>query len=302
MGPKPRIRHAGAGRSAIGRASKLAQRQFGPVARWQLLELGCTRSRIEHWRRSGRLHSRYPGVYVWGRPDTGTEGDLAAALLLAGHGAALAGLTALWWLGFLQRRPDLIHVDAPGRRASRADVKIRHQKPVERRWHRSLPHVPIPAALLIASADLSHDSLRLVLARAEFKRVLVLSSLQETIRDGRRGTRALRAAMDAHLPQLAHCANALERDFVLLCERSRLPLPEPNQRLGRYRPDMLWANARLIVELDGKGAHSTPAQLVADARRQADLEAWGYTVLRFTWAEVQFESERVASIVRRHLT
>ena len=64
--------------------------------------------------------------------------------------------------------------------------------------------------------------------------------------------------MDAHLPQLARCTNRFERYFVLLCERHGLPIPDPNERIGRYRPDMLWREARLIVELDGHDAHRRP--------------------------------------------
>ena len=90
--------------------------------------------------------------------------------------------------------------------------------------------------------------------------------------------------MDAHLPHLAACANGRERDFVLLCERHGLPIPEPNTRIGRYRPDMLWPDRRLIVEIDGRRAHSTPAQLAADGRRQERLERLGYRVTRFAAA------------------
>ncbi len=85
---------------------------------------------------------------------------------------------------------------------------------------------------------------------------------------------------------------------MLLCERFGLPLPEPNPRIGRYRPDMLWREARLIVELDGKEAHSSAAQRAADASRQAALEAMGFTVIRFDWAEVHSMPERVAAEVR----
>jgi very-short-patch-repair endonuclease len=65
---------------------------------------------------------------------------------------------------------------------------------------------------------------------------------------------------------------------------------------------MLWREARLIVELDGRDAHSTAAQLAADRRRQAKLEARGYTVVRSTWAQVRFEGEAVAAELRRRLT
>lgn len=285
-------------RSAAKRASRLAERQFGAIARFQLLELGFSRARIRSWLRDGRLHARYPGVYAFGRHELGTEGELSAALLFAGRGAALAGLTALWWMGLLGRRPDRIHLDAPGRKASYGDIAIRHPRNVERIHHRDLPSVPLPNALLRSAGALSHDSLRLVLARADFENLLSLPAVHAAIGRGRPGSRALRRALACHLPQLARCANPLEVDFVLLCERFGLPLPEPNPRIGRYRPDMLWREARLIVELDGREAHSSEAQRAADGRRQAALEAMGFTVIRFGWAEVHSMPERVAAEVR----
>ncbi len=160
---------------------------------------------------------------------------------------------------------------------------------------------PLAEALLAATQDLSRNSLRLVLARAEYARLLDRPSLEAVIGSGRPGARALRGAVHAHLPALARCANPREREFVLLCEREGLAIPEPNARVGRYRPDMLWADAMVVVELDGEAAHSSPAQLGADARRQAELEALGYTVLRFTHVEVRLRPAWVASRVRRHL-
>lgn len=301
MADEMRIAPARAGRSAVGAAAELAGRQFGAIARWQLLELGHSNSRIEHWLRAARLHVRYPGVYAWGRADLSVQGRIAAGLLLAGHGAALAGLTGLWWRGFLNRRPGLIWVAAPGRRSSRDDVRIAHPLAVGRVWRRSLPLTPLPETLLAAAGELHPDSLRLVLARAEFDRELDLMDLEEVAVSGRRGSRALRAAIGSHLPQLAACANGFEREFVLLCERYELPLPDPNVRIGRFRPDMLWRELRVIVELDGKDAHGTPAQLGADRRRQVALERLGYTVHRLRWSQVRFEPSRTAAEVRRIL-
>lgn len=295
------IEHARAVRSRVRQASELAERQFAAIARRQLLALGCTRSCVAHWLAIGRIHPRYPGVYAWGRPDLGIQGDLACGLLYAGTGAALSGLSALWWLGLIGRRPDLIHLDAPGHSGSRDDLRIRHPAEIHRSLHRGLPVADLARCLLLATESLSHDSLRLVLTRAEFKGLLSLHSLQGALASAPRGTRALRAAMDAHLPQLARCSNGFERDFVLLCERFRLEIPEPNVRIGRYRPDMLWQAHRLIVELDGEEAHHTPAQLQADARRQSHLESQGYELLRFTWPELQFSPSSTAARVSAHL-
>ena len=301
MAGETQIRSLSGTKSAVQVASELADRQFGTVARRQLAGAGISPSQIRTWERLGRLHRLQPGVFAWGRPDLSTAGELAVALLLAGPGAALASLSALWWLRLLNRRPSTIQVASPRRVLSRVGIEISHSKHLVRRFHRGLPVVPLPEALLAAGAELSRNSLRLVLARAEFEHLLDRPELEAALRSGRRGTTALAAAVDAHLPALARCANRFERDFVLLCEGHRLPIPEPNVRIGRYRPDMLWRHAKLIVELDGRDAHSTAAQLSADARRQAELEGRGYTVLRFTAAEVRDGAERIAAELRQRL-
>lgn len=156
--------------------------------------------------------------------------------------------------------------------------------------------------MLAATAHLRHDTLRLVLARAEFEHHLHLPSLHRSLGSGYRGSTALRAAMAAHLPQLARCESRLEIDFVLLCERFRIEIPEPNPRIGRWRPDMLWRSHRLIAELDGEDAHSSSAQLIRDARREAELLSRGFSVIRFTWEEAHLRPGWVAAKVRDALT
>jgi len=282
-------------------ASERAQRQFGPIARHQLLAVGFTARQVDSWLRRGRLYPHYPGVYAWGRPDLSVEGQHAAALLFAGRGSALTSLTALWWRGLLGRRPAQIHIDAPGRRRSQRGLLIRHPTNIARESHRGLPIVPLPWALLAASAFLTHDSLRLVLARADFEKILDLAALHATLGPGRAGSRALHRALASHLPELAACSNRFERDFVLFCELHAIPIPEPNARIGRYRPDMLWREQRLVVELDGKDAHSSAAQIAADSHRQAELERLGYRVLRFSWEQLQYEPEAVLAQIREEL-
>src|SRR5689334_610044 len=77
MEPELRIAPARRRRSAPERASAIAARQFGAIARRQLESAGFTASRIDRWLRSGRLHRRYPGVYAVGRADLAVEGELA---------------------------------------------------------------------------------------------------------------------------------------------------------------------------------------------------------------------------------
>ena len=47
----------------------------------------------------------------------------------------------------------------------------------------------------------------------------------------------------------------LERGFLRLCRRHRLPMPEVNVPIGPYTADFLWRERGLIVETDGWQAH-----------------------------------------------
>ncbi len=152
MGASPQIRGHRGTESAVKRASELARRQFGAIARRQLLACGFGADRVKSWVRSGRLHPRYPGVFAYGRRELGTEGELAAALLLAGPGAALGGLSALWWMRLLGSPPRKIHVDAPRRCSPRRGLVFREVREENRVWLRSLPVAPLPQALLACRA------------------------------------------------------------------------------------------------------------------------------------------------------
>lgn len=289
------------GQVAVRNAYEVAQKQHWAIARRQLLAAGFSSPRIDRWLACGRLHLRWPGVYAWGRPELTAAGEHAAALLFTGPGSGLTGLSALWWQDLLGQRPAAIHIDAPGRSRSRTGLAVHHPARIERRLHKGLPVVALPRALLLATSSLSHDSLRLVLARADFHHLLHLQTLQAAIRGGPTGSIALRAAIDSHLPQLAACVNDFERDFVLLCEEHGLPIPDPNVRIGRYVPDMVWREPMLVVELDGRDAHTSAAQLEADATKQRWLEERGHTVIRFKWGEVYFRAGSVAARLRRQL-
>jgi hypothetical protein len=62
--------------------------------------------------------------------------------------------------------------------------------------------------------------------------------------------------------------------------------------------DLLFAGARVIVEVDGWRADSSRRSFVADRRRQNRLIAAGYTVLRFTWDDLTTRRTDVISQIR----
>lgn len=288
-------------RNATTLINEIAARQEGVIARWQLLICGLSNARIARWIVAGRLHRLHPGVYAVGHRNVGERGRLIAALFYAGRGAALSHLCAAWWLDLVPTRPGVIQVSAPGRKASVAGVELHHPRRIDRVMYRGLPVVGVPTALLQVAQSLPFAATRKALAQAEFRRLLELDALRAALGGGRDGSAVLRRALHAHMPQLAHTQNDFEADFLLLCERFGIPLPEVNVRVGRYRPDMLWRDLNIVVELDGKDAHTNPAQIARDHRRDLALRAMGYTVIRYTWAQVNYETEAVAEDLRTQL-
>ncbi len=58
-----------------------------------------------------------------------------------------------------------------------------------------------------------------------------------------------------------------------------------------YRPDFMWENQRVILEVDGEikysGSYGDPIDVIqAEHRRQRELEQAGYTVLRVRWRDI----------------
>ncbi|HEX2467802.1 MAG TPA: DUF559 domain-containing protein [Solirubrobacterales bacterium] len=113
---------------------------------------------------------------------------------------------------------------------------------------------------------------------------------------------ALRQAEYLRLPrhelESDHTRSELERGFLNLCRRHRLPSPEVNASLGGYVVDFLWREPRLIVVVDGWDSHHTRSAFEADRARDAHLATLGFRVLRFTWRQLTEQPREVAATVR----
>jgi very-short-patch-repair endonuclease len=283
------------------RVAGMAARQEGVICRWQLLECGMSASRISRWIDAKRLHRIHPGVYAVGHVALSDRGWLVAALLHAGRGAALSHGAGAWWMGLVQGRPARIDVCAPGRRRSTPGVRIHRTTSMDRRFHRGLPVIALPSLLLQVAATAPYSVTRRALSEADFQGLLDVGAIQAALGPGKEGSAVLRRALAIHLPQLARCQNDFEAEFLLVCERHGIELPEVNARVGRYRPDMLWRRQRVIAELDGRDAHTRPAQVARDHARDLDLRRLGLTVLRYTWAQVRYDADDVADDLRARL-
>jgi very-short-patch-repair endonuclease len=115
-------------------------------------------------------------------------------------------------------------------------------------------------------------------------------------RRGMDGAPLLRTVLDRRTFQLTD--SELERRFLRVVRRARVPAPLTQHRINGFRVDFYWPELRLIVETDGLRYHRTPAQQAKDRRRDQRLVAAGFTVLRFTHAQVALEPSAVVATLR----
>jgi len=69
--------------------------------------------------------------------------------------------------------------------------------------------------------------------------------------------------------------------------------------IGRFIADFACERLRLVIELDG-GVHGLEAVAERDRARQADVEALGWTVIRFDNTVALAEPGRIEAAVREH--
>ncbi len=281
--------------------ARLAARQSGVVARRQLVKLGIADRLIASWVGTAYLHRLLPGVYAVGHTARSAAADLTAAVLYAGPDAMLSHATGVWWLGLTGRRPPVIHLSTPRECRSPPGITIHGRRPWERFWHHNLPVAPLPQVLLDYAATHAHEDIRYALARAEYEGWLDAHQLAAHLGRGRPGSAALRAALERHEPQLARTRSEFERLMLRLCERYAIPVPEFNVTVAGERVDALWRTQRLIVELDGRDAHSSWGQIQTDHERDLVLRAADHSVHRYTWRQLERRHAMVARDVLRAL-
>ena len=286
----PKFASAGLPRASLGES---AQASSGVI--------GVGSSTIARWTGSGYLHPDLPSVYAVGHRAPSIEGDLAAALLYAGPGAMLSHATAAWWLDLLDRQPPTIEVSTRRRCVSLPDVTVHGRRALDQLWRRHLPTTSVLQALLDFAATAPLDRVRYALAEADYRDLLDLQGVEEVLGRGRPGSRMLRKALRRHQPAYARTRSELENAFLRLCERHRIPIPAVNVMVEGWLVDAVWVDRRVVVELDGNRGHRTPAQLERDHSRDLQLRAAGFTVVRYTWAQVTEQARVVAADLRRLL-
>ena len=258
----------------------------------------------------GKRFSRvFYGVYTTGDP-LDTMIRARAALLVAGNGSVLGGITVLRmcgvWLPTAMEQDSGIHVVIPpGRDApERSGIVVEHATIVMQPVELGDVYGIHPAQAWLSVATRMNDDDLVVATDALMRRqntIATRTELEELLAQfpGRRGAgRAARALAKARAgvdsPMETRLRLALV-DAGLPCPEVNYPVrPTPNSKM--YRLDMAYPKALLGVEYDGAVHVGKRAQMEDDRTRRREFEDAGWRVITATMADFRDLTPLIASV------
>lgn len=280
----------------------LASRQGAVVSAAQAAALGMSPSGVKRRITSGEWAALHPATYrVTGlRPDLGTE---LWAAQLAVPASAVTSTGALWRHGLVPEprgRPHLVvptcwsasvPVGVRVTRSSRARARVRRVG--------GLPVTSLETALLQVLADGVPDGPAMVDRALQLGRVRIGDLAAEVAAAaGSRGVARARAVVAAAADG---AASEAERRLGRLLTEAGLGGFRRNLRIGSAVADLAYPDARVLIEVDGWAWHTDTVRFQRDRSRQNDLVLADWTVLRFTWRDIDSRPAECVRAVARAL-
>jgi hypothetical protein len=249
----------------------------------QLRAAGLSNSAVAKRARTGRLHRIHRGVYAVGHAPLSYRGRCMAATLTFEVVAVVShrSAAALWEL--LPPVAGPIHVSV----LSNSGLASRRGLDIHRRPSLAANGIGSRHAIPVTTVAQTIADLRGKVPATQLRRV----TRQAEVLGFRTGTEE---TGDRTRSELEHI-------FLRLCERSGLPMPEVNVRIGSRTVDFLWRDRQLVVETDGYRYHRGQAAFEDDHDRDLELRAQGYNVLRFTYRQVTEHPKDLARLLTKEL-
>jgi hypothetical protein len=227
-----------------------------------------------------------------------------AAVLACGDGALLShrSAAALWGLLPGGGARAEVTVIASGRRGPPGMTvhQVRRLHPEDHAVVEGIPITSVARTLLDLAEVVSLRRVENAFEAAERLRLFDLVALTRlTDRSaGRHGLKPVRHVMSSWGGWVEDTRSPLEGQFAEFCRDTGLPMPAFNTVVEGYVVDALWADARLVVELDSYGFHRSRSAFESDRERDAALQLAGYRVIRVTSRRLSREPEAVERTIR----
>ncbi|HEU4599838.1 MAG TPA: DUF559 domain-containing protein [Solirubrobacterales bacterium] len=284
--------------------ARLARRQHGVVARYQLSELGFGDEAIKTRIGRGWLHPIHESVYAVGHTRLTHRSHWWGAVLAYGPGAVLSHRSAAVVWGFQRLAHGPVHVTAPGGRQGierRRGIwvhrcKLTAEDCAERD---GFALTTVARTLFDLAEDIDFKALQSAAEEADRLKILRLRELEEVCERGQ-GRRALKPVrrLIAELRVPDEGRSPLEIRFPAFIREYRLPPPRQNVHVLGHEVDALWPAAKLIVELDSWEHHGHRAAFERDRARDPKLMIAGYRTIRVTHRRLDREPGVLADEIR----
>ena len=281
---------------------ELARRQHGVVARTQLLAIGLTRHQIGTLLSQGHLiRHRVGGVYRSAAAPSTPSAEAWSAVL--GTRAVLAFQSAADAWQDPVAGDGKLHVIPAGRRRIRMPAGVRVHRvaltdaDVTERY--GLPITTRKRTIIDCCGALRYPAARTLFDRSLQQNIIGSGDILRRLKDesGRHGNVQLRRLLDEALLG----DSAAERLLHELLRAAGITGWRPGYRIAGYLADVAFPEARLAIEVDGWAYHVDPARFQADRTKQNAILAAGWSVLRYTWADLVDRPAQVVAEIRHQL-
>jgi hypothetical protein len=295
-----------------GRIAERASSQLGLITVPQLDDIGISDKQRRALVRSGR----------WDRCGRRVLRDVSAPCsthqrllgeVLDVPGSVVTATTAAWLIGVPGFSPGPVRllIKRGGNHRPRSSIlhetfwlPDRHTQVV-----RGVPCVSAARLPFELAYELHPDRLRRIVDWLKSNRNMAYEDMALTAaelwRRGKPGSAEMRLVVDERAAGYVPPASELAARFDDLCDTFGLPrgAVEVNTGGERWigRVDVLYREAKLIVELDSRRWHDTSTSFEDDRHRDNDLVAEGWRVIRITWRMIHDEPEKVAALLRQLL-
>jgi very-short-patch-repair endonuclease len=292
-------------RSADRVISRLAERQHGVVSHNRLVAAGVTRHQIAFRLRSGYLVELHRGVYLVGAVPAPHAHEMAALLACGPNGVLSHQSAAALWSLFPYPATAPVHVTISSARCVRRPRLRAHRTPIAGRDIRRREGMRVsspPRVILELAADLDLETLELVVAEANYRRLAREAELrgQCARNPGKPGVGQLRRVIDLPGGPQRTRSNGEQR-LLRGLRAAGIEGYEVNGRIHGFEVDFLWRDLGFAVELDGWDGHAGRIAFERDRLKISILKSNGVDIMPVTGRQLRDDLTGVLDRLSRAL-
>lgn len=266
--------------------NQLLAQQGGVVSRSQALACGISTRTIARRVASREWRVLFRGVYLVGGHPVTDAVRVRAAWLACGERSTVTGPAAAFWFGLRDRAPGRIAITLPrtARCGTRPGVLLRRRDlaPPDRVSYDGVALTALP--LTVLETAIVPGSGPAFLDRALQKYVGFGELHAAYCRNN--GAHGMLRAGELLIAAADRADSAAERRLLRLLREAGITGYVRGLAVGPWLLDVAFPRSRVWLEVDGWAWHADVERFRADRRKQNALVADGWTVLRFTWADL----------------